>query len=136
MTSTPVRRSGPVCYQRGVAVPDATSNKKNGTYAGTNDGTNIGEVIGLVKQYAKQETIGPLRGAGRWLGFGAAGALLLGIGAMLVVLGALRLVQHEFAPTFEGRWFSLLPYLVALVLCVAVMGLAISRIGKSSLHKD
>ncbi|MBI5090081.1 MAG: hypothetical protein HZB15_14795, partial [Actinobacteria bacterium] len=30
----------------------------------------IGEVIELVKDYARQETLGPLRGAGRWLAAG------------------------------------------------------------------
>ena len=94
----------------------------------------IGEVIELVKDYARQETIGPLRGAGRWLIFGIAGAVLLGFGSVLIVLGVLRMIQNEFAPTFDGRWFSLLPYLIALVLSLAVIGLAISRIVKSSLH--
>jgi hypothetical protein len=97
---------------------------------------NMGEVIDLVKNYARQETVGPLRGAGRWLGFGVAGAVLLACGASLVVLGVLRLVQHEFAPTFAGRWMSLLPYVAALVLCFVVIGIAVSRISKSSLSKD
>lgn len=96
----------------------------------------IGEVLELVKGYAKQETLAPVRGAGRWIAFGAAGAVLLGVGTMLLVLGLLRLVQNEFAPTFEGRWMSLLPYVFALVLCVVVIGIAISRIAKSSLNKD
>ena len=94
----------------------------------------LGEVIELVKDYARQETVGPLRGAGRWLAFGIAGAVLLGFGSVLIVLGVLRMIQNEFAPTFDGRWFSLLPYLIALAISLAVIGLAISRIVKSSLH--
>lgn len=96
----------------------------------------IGEVINLVKSYARQETVAPIRGAGRWAAFGTAGAVLLGMGTMLLVLGLLRLVQNEFSPTFEGRWMSLLPYLAALFLCLVVIGIAISRIAKSSLNKD
>ncbi len=96
----------------------------------------MGEVIDLVKNYARQETVGPLRGAGRWLAFGVAGALLLAAGASLVVLGLLRLIQNEFAPTFAGRWMSLLPYVAALVLCFVVIGIAVSRISKSPLNKD
>jgi hypothetical protein len=119
-----------VCYQRGVAKQDAPKNSK----PSTSKPGQIGEVIDLVKNYARQETIGPLRGAGRWLAFGIAGALLLGTGAVLLVLGVLRLIQNEFAPTFDGRWFSLLPYLIALALSIAVIGLAVSRIVKSSLH--
>ena len=38
------------------------------------DDASLGEVIDFVKTYAKQETVGPLKGAGRWLGFGAGGA--------------------------------------------------------------
>jgi hypothetical protein len=100
------------------------------------DGSSIGEVIELVKGYVRQETVGPLKGAGRWLAFGAVGALALAIGVAFIVLGVLRLLQHEFAPTFRGRWMGLLPYLAALVTAVVVIGLAASRIGKKSLHKE
>lgn len=95
----------------------------------------IGEVLDLVKTYAKQEALEPVKGAGRWFEFGAAGAVLIGTGTMLLVLGLLRLVQNEFGPTFEGRWMSLLPYLIALALCLVVIGIAVSRISKSSLNK-
>jgi hypothetical protein len=97
---------------------------------------NVGEVFEYVKEYARQETVGPLKGAGRWLGYGAVGAILLAMAGVFLVLGLLRMVQNEFAPTFEGRWMSLLPYLFALVLCIAIIGLAISRIKKSSLNGD
>lgn len=90
----------------------------------------------MVIDYARQETVGPLRGAGRWIGFGLAGALSLGIAASLLVLGVLRMVQNEFEPTFSGRWMSLLPYLFAFIVCIAVVAVAASRIGKSSLHRD
>ncbi len=96
----------------------------------------IGEVVDLVKEYALQETLAPVKGAGRWIAYGTAGALLLGVGGALLVLGLLRLVQNEFGPTFEGRWMSLLPYVFALLLCLVVIGIAVSRIAKSSLHRD
>jgi hypothetical protein len=97
---------------------------------------NVGEVFALVKEYARQETVGPLRGAGRWMAAGAAGSVLLATSAVFLVLGVLRLLQTEFAPTFSGRWMSLVPYLVAFVLAVVVIAIAVSRIGKTSLHKD
>lgn len=97
---------------------------------------DVGEVVSLVVDYARQETVGPLRGAGRWIGFGIAGAVSLGIASSLLVLGVLRLIQTEFAPTFAGRWMSLLPYVIALVVCLVVVAIAASRIGKSSLHRD
>jgi hypothetical protein len=118
-----------VCYQRGVAQQDASTNNKPDGKQG-----QLADVIDLVKDYARQETVGPLRGAGRWLAFGVLGAVLLGLGAVFVVLGVLRLIQNEFAPTFDGRWFSLLPYLIAFVLSLAIIGLAVSRIVKTSLH--
>ncbi len=103
--------------------------------AAKRDDVDVAEVVELVKQYALQETVGPIRGAGRWLGFGTAGAVLLGAGGLLVVLGVLRLFQTEFGDTFAGRWMGLLPYVVALFVCLAVIGVAVSRIGASSLHR-
>ena len=102
----------------------------------TGDGGSIGDVVATVKEYARQETLGPLKGAARWLAFGAAAAIMLGIGTSLLVLALLRMVQHEFAPTFAGRWMSLLPYVIALSASVVVIGLAVSRIGKTSLQKN
>jgi hypothetical protein len=96
----------------------------------------LGEAINLVKEYARQETLGPLRGAGRWIAFGAIGSVLLGTGSALLVLGLLRILQTETGDTFEGRWMSLLPYLAALVAACIVIGLAVSRIGKRTLNKD
>ena len=37
---------------------------------------------------------------------GYAGAVLLGFGSVLFVLGVLRMLQNEFGPTFRGRWMS------------------------------
>ena len=45
------------------------------------DPTSISGVVDLVKTYAQQETVGPLKGAGRWLGMGVAGAARVGLGA-------------------------------------------------------
>jgi hypothetical protein len=94
------------------------------------DAGQIGQVIDLVKEYARQETLGPIKGAGRWLAAGAAGAVLLGTGCALLVLGVLRLMQNEFGKTFRGSWTYLLPYLFALIASVAVMGIAAWRISK------
>ncbi len=97
---------------------------------------NVGELVQLVKDYARQETLGPLRGAGRWIAFGIVGALLIGAGTAFLSLGVLRLVQTEWPDTFAGRWMSLLPYLFAFLACLVVAGLAFARISKRPLNKE
>jgi len=94
------------------------------------DPGSIGQVIDLVKDYAKQETLGPIKGAGRWLAAGAAGAVMLGTGCALLVLGLLRMLQNEFGKTFRGSWMTMLPYLIAFVVSLGVMGIAARRISK------
>jgi hypothetical protein len=96
---------------------------------------SVGEVIEFVKTYAKQETVGPLRGAGRWIAFGAAGAIALGVGLSLLLLGVLRLVQSEVSDIADGR-LSWLPYLIVLVVCVVLIGLAMMQINKTFLNKE
>ena len=113
-----------------MAVPD-----KDKTVS-QHDSGQISEVVDLVKEYAKQETLGPIKGAGRWLAAGAAGAVMIGTGCVFLVLGVLRMVQNEFGRSFRGRWMSLLPYLFAFVVSLIVMGIAAWRISKKkSLQK-
>jgi hypothetical protein len=101
------------------------------------DSGQIAQVIDLVKDYAKQETLGPIKGVGRWLAAGAAGAVLLGTGCVFLVLGALRMVQTEYGKSFRGSWMTLLPYLFAFVVSLAVMGIAAWRISKKkTLQKE
>ena len=77
----------------------------------------------------------PLKGAGKWLGYGVAGALLLGVGLVLVLLGLLRLLQAEWDRAASGS-LSWLAYLIVLVVCVLVIILTLSRINKPSLNKE
>jgi hypothetical protein len=99
------------------------------------DDASVGEVFDLVKAYARQETLGPLKGAGRWLGFGVAGAVCLAAGLVLVALGALRFVQTQWATVFDGAW-SFVPYLIVLVLVGATTAFALSRVSKATLNKE
>ena len=61
-----------------------------------NDDHSIGSVVELVKTYAEQETIEPIKAAGRWVGVASAGALLLGVGLSFVMMGLLRMLQTEW----------------------------------------
>lgn len=86
-------------------------------------GTLLRDIARLVVGYVKQETVEPIRGLGRFLAFGAAGVIVGGIGLFLLVLGGLRLLQEETGKAFRGH-LSFLPYVIALVVCAAVAGLA------------
>jgi predicted cobalt transporter CbtA len=94
----------------------------------------ISEVIDYVKTYAKQETIGPLRGAGRWIGVGAAGATALGIGLCLLLLGLLRLLQTETGMDTSEYW-SWAPYGIVFVVGALFTVLAVLRVNKTYLDK-
>jgi hypothetical protein len=91
--------------------------------------TQASELFDLVRAYAKQETVEPLKGLGRFVAFGVAGALLLGTGLVLLAVGLLRALQTEFGTPFEDNW-SWAPYLIVLTVCALLIGLVASRIGK------
>jgi len=99
------------------------------------DDASLGEVIEYVKAYAKQETVGPLKGAGRWLGFGAAGAFALGLGLMIILLGLLRVVQTEFDRLATGAW-SWAAYGITFLVTVILLALTLQRIKKSTLNNE
>lgn len=86
----------------------------------------------LVKAYAKQETVEPLRGAGRWVGFGVAGSLLLMLGSISLTLAMLRVLQEETGSSLTGN-LSWVPYLATLGAAVVILALLVSRITKRSL---
>lgn len=98
------------------------------------ESAGVSDVVDLVKEYAKQETLGPLKGAGRWLAMGSAGATFLGLGLVLVLLGILRLLQTEIT-VFDGG-FSWVPYVIVLVLCLGLGWIAWSRVKKATLGKE
>lgn len=98
-------------------------------------GVSIAELIELVKTYARQETLGPLRGASRWLALGTAGAAVLGLGLTMLMLGLLRMLQTEWDSVTTGR-LSWLPYLIVLVVVAGLLAVTISRISKKSLNKE
>jgi hypothetical protein len=87
------------------------------------------DVWELLVAYAKQETVEPLKGLGRWVAAGAGGSLLIATGLSLLLLSALRALQTETGTTFTGNW-SWAPYMIVLVgaaLIVYVSYLAIKR---------
>ena len=87
------------------------------------------ELWELVRNYVKQQLVEPVKGIGRFVGFGLLGGLLLGTGLVLLAVGLLRALQTETGEHLQGNW-SWVPYLVVLVAAGAVLGLLVSRMGK------
>lgn len=96
---------------------------------------SVDEVVDTVVAYVKNETVAPLRGAGRWLAWGTAGALAIGIGMSLVLLGLLRLLQTEWESVTGGR-LSWLPYLIVVVVGAIFVAATLQRINRSSLMEQ
>jgi len=97
--------------------------------------TLVGELKQLTIDYAKQETLEPLKALGRYVGFGLAGALLLATGVAFLVLGALRVLQTETGSVFTGH-LSWAPYFITLAGCALVAGLSVNAIGKEKRAAD
>ncbi len=91
-----------------------------------------GDFFDLVKAYAKQETVDPLSGAGRWLGLGLAGSVLLFLEGISLTLAMLRVLQEETGSTFTGN-LSWVPHSLTLVAVMIVIALLVFRITKRSL---
>jgi len=87
------------------------------------------ELWHLLRDYVKQETVGPLKGLARFVAFGVAGSVLVGLGAVLGAIAGLRALQTQTGDTFDGNW-SWAPYGIVLLGCAAVAAFAISRVGK------
>jgi hypothetical protein len=108
-------------------VPDASQGK-------TAKRNELVETVELIRAYVQQETVDPLKGAARWMGFGLAGAVALGLGVFLLMLGLLRLLQTEAASTFDGNW-SWAPYAITLAVAALIGAIAASRIRKQTLQR-
>lgn len=87
------------------------------------------ELFQLVVGYAKQETLGPVRNLGRYLGFGLGGALLGSVGTVLLLLGGLRLLQTETGDAFDGR-LTWVPYVLVLIVSGGVAAGALKARGR------
>ena len=90
--------------------------------------THVVELKDLVVAYAKQETLEPIKGLGKFIAMGVAGSLMLSVGLVLLVLALLRALQNETGDTLDGN-LSWVPYLITLVACAVVAALAVRAIG-------
>jgi hypothetical protein len=85
------------------------------------------ELWELLKVYAQQETLDPLKGLGRNIGMGLGGALAISMGTFLLALSVLRLLQRF--SVFDEAW-SWVPYIATfgfLGMVIAMLGMGIRR---------
>jgi hypothetical protein len=86
----------------------------------------IRELRELVVAYFKQETIDPLKGLLRYIGFGILGASLMGIGICFLAIGGLRALQTQTGAHLTGNW-SWVPYAITVFALLAIAALAMLR---------
>ena len=87
------------------------------------------ELKELTLTYARQQTIDPLKGVGRYLGLGVAGSLLVGVGVVELTVALLRALQTETGSTFTGNW-SWAPYVICIIVLCLLSGLAVYAIDR------
>lgn len=135
-TSKLTERLNPWVSKVRAVSPNAAKDSAKSGAAGAKD------VLKLSIDYIKQETKGPLAGIGRMLGAGIAGATLIGTGLMLCAMALLRGLQSALSKEVavpktagEGHFsgsLSWAPYMLAALGCVAIIGLVVLLIERST----
>ena len=97
-------------------------------------GQILQELWTLLQDYAKQETVDPLRNLGRYLGYGIGGAVLVGMGVFFLALSGLRALQTE-TDVFADTW-SWVPYIIVAIGLCGVIGACIWAIGRAMPEGD
>ena len=87
----------------------------------------VQELWELLRSYATQETIEPLKKLGIYVAWGAGGSLLMTLGGFFLAMSALRALQTETGDTFVGE-FSWVPYFIVAILLCGAIALAVRRI--------
>jgi hypothetical protein len=89
------------------------------------------ELWELLRDYARQETVGPLKSLGVRIGKGLAGSVLVALGYFLIVLGVMRFLQTHYDKTIDHNW---IPYFVATAMILVMMFVAYKRMTRSELR--
>ena len=98
-------------------------------------GDAIADVWQMVRDYAKQETIDPLKSIGRFLLWGLPGAVFLGLGLLFATLAILRGLQTETGNHLTGS-LDVIPYVVAFVVAALVAALSARAITKPNRERE
>ncbi|HEY1222094.1 MAG TPA: hypothetical protein VGE75_01190 [Acidimicrobiales bacterium] len=94
---------------------------------------DLRDIRSLFLRYLKEETIQPLKELGRFVLVGALGSLFVGLGATLMLFGALRFLQDQFR-VLDGS-LSWLPYLIIVVLAGSIIALTAWRVVSGSAQR-
>ena len=86
----------------------------------------ISELVGMLRSYIVQETVGPLRGLGRYVLFGLIGAIGVSLGVVFGALGVVRVLQAE-TDLFNANW-SFVPHVAGAVFLLAAIALLVRAI--------
>lgn len=89
----------------------------------------------LIRDYAKQETIDPIKMLGSFLGWGLAGSIALCLGIGFGALAIIRALQTETGDHLTGS-LNWVPYLVGLLFTAAAAGLAVWFIKRPFRHEE
>lgn len=92
-------------------------------------GAQASELLSLIVAYAKQETVEPIKGLGRYMLWGVIGATLLTAGGVMATITALRVIQTEAGRHLSGE-LTWVPYLGAALVPLAGMAWAGLRLVK------
>jgi hypothetical protein len=84
------------------------------------------DTTALLRDYLLQETVDPIRTLGRYVVFGTLGSFFVGLGALMLLVGLLRLLQGETS-VFHGN-LSWIPYLIVSVVAACAIALTVLRV--------
>jgi hypothetical protein len=84
------------------------------------------DTTALLRDYLLQETVDPIRTLGRYVVAGTLGSFFVGMGALMLLVALLRLLQGETS-AFSGN-LSWIPYIIVSVVAIAVIALTVLRI--------
>lgn len=87
------------------------------------------ELWELTVAYAKQETVDPFKGLGRYLSFGVGGSLVFAFGSVLLLVSLLRALQTETGTTFTGN-LSWIPYVIVVLAAALLVAIVMLRVVK------
>lgn len=87
----------------------------------------------LLRGYVVQETLGPLKGAGRWLLVGTFAATVTALGCCFLLLATLRGTQDLLRVLDRDGTWDLLAYVATFVVGAGCIVIAAGRVGRGTL---